>query len=156
MTEAAAKPIPFYRRKPSRPVAIVLGVLLLAIIILVLAFDWNWLKGPVERQVQAQTGRELHIGGNLHVDLGRVTTIRADRLSFGNATWSKEPTMASADRAEFDVEIWPLLFERQTRIPEIRLSKPALRLETGPNGVGNWVFGDPDGEPIRFGKIWID
>ena len=133
-----------------------LGVLALALLLLVILFDWNWLKGPVRGLVQAQTGREFRIGGDLRVDLGRVTTISADALSFGNAAWSKEPTMASADRAEFDIEIWPLLFKRQTRIPEIRLTKPMLRLETGPDGVGNWVFGDPDGEPIRFRKIWID
>ena len=133
-----------------------LGVLALALVLLIVLFDWNWLKGPVQGLVQAQTGREFRIGGDLNVDLGRTTTISGEALTFGNAAWSKEPTMASADRAEFDIEIWPLLFERQTRIPEIRLSKPTLRLETGPDGVGNWVFGDPDGEPIRFRKIWID
>ncbi|MDR6839897.1 uncharacterized protein involved in outer membrane biogenesis [Pseudoxanthomonas sacheonensis] len=133
-----------------------LGVLALALVLLVVLFDWNWLKGPVQSLVRAQTGREFRIGGDLNVDLGRTTTISGEALTFGNAAWSKEPTMASADRAEFDIEIWPLLFERQTRIPEIRLTKPTLRLETGPDGVGNWVFGDPDGEPIRFRKIWID
>lgn len=133
-----------------------LGVLALALVLLIVLFDWNWLKGPVQGLVQAQTGREFRIGGDLNVDLGRTTTISGEALTFGNAAWSKEPTMASADRAEFDIEIWPLLFERQTRIPEIRLSKPTLRLETGPDGVGNWVFGDPGGEPIRFRKIWID
>jgi len=134
----------------------VLGGLALALVLLIILFDWNWLKGPVQGLVQAQTGREFRIGGDLNVDLGRTTTISGEALTFGNAAWSKEPTMASADRAEFDIEIWPLLFERQTRIPEIRLSKPTLRLETGPDGVGNWVFGDRDGEPIRFRKIWID
>lgn len=156
MNVADAKPKPFYRRKPSRPVAIGLGVLVLAVVLLVVLFDWNWLKVPVERQVQAQTGREFHIGGDLHVDLGRVTTVSGEALTFGNAPWSKQPTMASADRAELDLEIWPLLFKGQIRIPDIRLSKPALLLETGPDGVGNWVFGDEDGEPIRFRKIWID
>ena len=155
MNVADAKPIPFYRRKPSRPVAIGLGVLALALVVLVVLFDWNWLKVPVERQVQAQTGREFHIGGDLHVDLGRVTTISGEALTFGNASWSKQATMASADRAEFDLEIWPL-FKGQIRIPDIRLSKPTLRLETGPDGVGNWVFGDKNGDPIRFRKIWID
>src|SRR5687767_12081087 len=101
MNVADAKPIPFYRRKPSRPVAIGLGVLALALVVLVVLFDWNWLKVPVERQVQAQTGREFHIGGDLHVDLGRVTTISGEALTFGNASWSKQATMASADRAEF-------------------------------------------------------
>jgi uncharacterized protein involved in outer membrane biogenesis len=155
MTDAS-NPVPFYRRRPSRRTLIALGILALAVIVFFVLFDWNWFKRPVERLVQAQTGRQFHIGGDLDVDLGRVTTISGEALAFGNAAWSKEPTMATADRAEFDIEVWPLLFKRQTRIPEIRLDKPVLRLETGPEGEGNWVFGDKNGEPIRFRKIWID
>lgn len=136
---------------------IVLGMLFAALVVLIVLFDWNWFKGPVERIVQARTGREFRIDGNLDVDLGRITTVRADALAFGNADWSKEPTMASADRAELDVELWPLIFKRESRLPEIRLTSPKLRLETGPKGVGNWVFGDQtDDNEVQFRKIWID
>ena len=41
---------------------------LLAICVLVALWDWNWFKRPVERQVQARTGREFDIGGDLDVD----------------------------------------------------------------------------------------
>ena len=156
MDSAADKQTPLLKRKPSRRTLLVLGAIVATLIALMILFDWNWLKRPVEYVVQAQTGRELRIGGDLDVDLGRRTTIRVDRLTFGNAGWSKEPVMASADRAEFDIELWPFVFRRQTRIPEIRLAKPMLRLETGPGGVGNWVFGDSAGEPPRFRKIWIE
>ena len=156
MSSATTKPTPFYRRRPSHRVLVALGLLALALLLLLLLFDWNWLKGPVERGVQARTGREFHIGGNLDVDLGRITTIRADALRFGNASWSKEKDMATADRAELDIQVWPLLFKREVRIPEIRLTKPTVRLETGPQGVGNWVFGEPGGNTIRFRKLWID
>ena len=156
MADESVQRIPFYRRRPSRPVLIALGVLALALVILILLFDWNWFKRPIERQVFAQTGREFRIGGNLDVSLGRVTTIRADALTFGNASWSKEKQMAKADHAELDIRIWPLLFKRQVDIPEIRLTRPDLRLETGPKGVGNWVFGEPGGNKTRFRKIWID
>ncbi len=156
MPDESVKPIPIYRRRPSRPVLIALGAIALGLLVLLLLFDWNWFKRPIERQVLAQTGREFRIGGNLDVDLGRVTTIRADTLTFGNAEWSKEKEMAKADHAELDIRIWPLLFKRQVDIPEIRLTKPHLRLETGPKGVGNWVFGEPGGNTMRFRKIWID
>ncbi|MET0581375.1 MAG: AsmA family protein, partial [Pseudoxanthomonas sp.] len=114
MTDAT-KPAPFYRRRPSRRTSIALGVVALALVVFFILFDWNWFKGPVERLVQAKTGRQFHIGGDLDVDLGRTTTIRGDALTFGNASWSKEPTMATADRAEFDIEVFPFLFKRQTR-----------------------------------------
>jgi uncharacterized protein involved in outer membrane biogenesis len=138
-----ATPRPRYVLRPlSRTTSIVLGIAAALIVAFVLLFEWNWLRRPVEYVVKAQTGRTFHIGGNLDVDLGRTTTIRADALEFGNAPWSKVANMASADRAELRVEVLPFFFKRETRIPEIRLEKPRLRLETGPDGVGNWVFGD--------------
>ena len=107
---------------------------------LILLWDWNWFKGPVERAVQARTGRALHIG-NLDVDLGRTTTIRGDRITFANASWAKQPQMASADRVEIDVRLWPLL-RGSVQLPEIRLIKPDVLLQTAPRKgePGNWNF----------------
>ncbi|MDL5365073.1 AsmA family protein [Xanthomonas sp. NCPPB 2654] len=134
----------------------VLGALVLVLLIVILIFDWNWFKGPVERAVQAKTGREFHIDGNLDVDLGGTTTIRGDGLRFANAGWSKQPQMASAQRAEIDLAIWPLL-RGKVRIPEIRLTQPNLLLETGPDGrPGNWSFGSNDGgSQVVLGRLLV-
>ncbi|WNH46152.1 MULTISPECIES: AsmA family protein [Xanthomonas] len=135
----------------------VLGALVLLLLVIILIFDWNWFKAPVERAVQARTGRAFHIDGNLDVDLGRIITVRGDRLRFANASWSKQPQMASADRAELDIALWPLLRGR-VRIPEIRLTKPDLLLETGPAGQpGNWAFGQSDdgGRPVVLGALLV-
>jgi len=132
------------------------ALLALAIAVLVALWDWNWFKGPIERQVQARTGRSFDIGGDLDVDLGRITTIRADALSFGNAPWSKVPTMASTEHLEFDIEVWPLLLRREVLIPDIHLGKPHLRLEQGPKGIGNWVFGENGKTQPQFRRLWID
>ncbi len=133
-----------------------LAVLLVALAVLLALWDWNWFKGPVERYVLAKTGRQLVIGGNLDVDLGRTTTIRADALSFSNAPWSKVPTMASTDRLEFGVHTWPLLLHRDVQIPDIRLTRPQLLLETGPGNVGNWVLPTAGGQGPQFNQVWID
>ncbi len=142
----------------GHPWLTVLGVMLLAVVLLILFWDWNWFKGPIERQVQARTGRTFKIGGELDVDLGRVTTIRADALSFGNASWSKEPTMAALDRLELRIEPLPLIFRRDVRISGLRLTKPRVRLETGgPKAEGNWVFGKSSGGDMpELRRIWID
>ena len=140
------------RRHPWR---VALAILALALVVLVLLWDWNWFKRPVERIVQGRTGRSFDIGGDLDVDLGRITTVRLGRVRFGNARWSKSPVMASADRVAFDIELWPLL-KRQVRIPMLRLEHPDLLLERGPDGTGNWVFGQQGGSDTRFGRLWID
>ncbi|TDK33790.1 AsmA family protein [Luteimonas terrae] len=144
----------------SRPLRIGALVLLVAIVLLILLWDWNWFKGPVERIVEARTGRALVIGGDLDVDLGRTTTVRADALRFANADWSESQTMASVERLEIQFEVFPLLFKREVRLPEIRLVKPILRLETDPDGgPGNWdiAFGDGgDGPPPQIRRLWVE
>lgn len=124
----------------------VLVLLLAALLVLIALWDWNWFKGPVERAVQARTGRSLQIG-NLDVDLGRTSTIRADTITFANAPWARQPQMASADRVEIDIRVWPLL-RGSVQLPEIRLTRPDVLLETAPRkgDPGNWDFlGDSKG-----------
>lgn len=139
------------------PVRTVLLVLLAAIVLLILLWDWNWLRGPIGRIVQAQTGREFEIAGDLDVDLGRVTTVRMDQVRFGNADWSKQGDMATSDRVQLGFELFPAIFRRQFRVPDLRLQRPRLKLELGPDGEGNWVFGDQDGgAPLQLAQLWID
>jgi uncharacterized protein involved in outer membrane biogenesis len=139
------------------PVLVALGLLVLAMLALVVFWDWNWLKGPIERQVEARTGRNLDINGDLDVELGRIVTIRADELRFGNAVWSRQPQMAAAERLELRIEAWPALIQRrEVLIPDLRLTRPDVLLETGPDGAGNWVFGPAGGEPAQFRGLWID
>ncbi len=136
----------------------VLVFLIAAVLLLIALWDWNWFKGPVERAVQAKTGRALHIG-NLDVDLGRVTTIRGDSVTFANADWAKRPQMVSADRVEIDVRIWPLL-RGSVQLPEVRLTRPDALLQTAPRAdqAGNWDFlGERSGgEPMQLQRLYID
>jgi uncharacterized protein involved in outer membrane biogenesis len=132
------------------------AAVLIAILVLILLWDWNWFKGPLERAVQARTGRVLQIG-NLDVDLGRTTTVRGDDIRFANASWAKQPQMASADRVELDIRIWPLL-RGSVQMPEIRLSRPDVLLQTAPRKgePGNWDFlGSGGGEPPQLKRLHI-
>ncbi|HJR74581.1 MAG TPA: AsmA family protein [Luteimonas sp.] len=152
------KRAPFVDDVGQHPWLTLAVLLILALVLLIVFWDWNWLKGPIERQVEARTGRSFDIGGDLDVDLGKVVTIRADKLAFGNAAWSKQATMAAIDRMELRLELWPALIKRrEVLIPELRLTKPDAYLETGPDGKGNWVFGpDTGGEPPQFRRLWVD
>ncbi|PJJ97322.1 AsmA family protein [Lysobacteraceae bacterium NML91-0213] len=162
MPEAPVSNSPRSRRRfdtiADHPWRAAFAVAAVGLLVLFLLWDWNWFKGPVERAVEARTGRDFTIGGDLDVDPGRVTTIRADALELGNADWSDEARMAAADRLELSIELWPLL-RGQVRIPEIRLQRPQVRLEIGPDREGNWsaFAGDGGGgSPVQLQRLWID
>nr|WP_052032158.1 AsmA family protein [Xanthomonas fragariae] len=134
-----------------------LGIVATIVVIFVLVFDWNWLRGPVERVVSAKIGREFHLG-HLHVDLARTTTVRGERMLLANAQWSKRGPMAELNSAEIDVELWPLL-RGKVRLPEIRLEHPSVVLEAGnATHPGNWVFdqNDSDGTRPRLGRLLVN
>ena len=133
------------------------GLVAIAIALLVLFWDWNWFRKPLCRIVQAKTERACEIAGDLDVGLGRVTRVSADRVRFGNASWSKRGDMARAERIVVDLELWPALLHRDFRIARLRMNRPDVLLETGPGGKGNWVFGDQTANAqARFGDLWIE
>lgn len=157
---ATAPTQPDSPQPPRNPIArhpwrFAFGALLLALLVLVLLWDWNWFKGPIERRVSAQTGREFRIEGDLDVDLGSTATISAGGLRLANAGWAREPQMARVGELAFDLRLWPLL-RGDVQIPRIALNRPILHLQRSPQGVGNWVFGKRgDGKLPEFRNVRI-
>lgn len=137
------------------PVRTLLGLVALAVIILIVLWDWNWFKRPIERRVTAQTGREFHIDGNLDVDLGRTLTITVDGLRFANAAWARESEMARIKRLQFDLRLWPLL-RGKLQIPRIALDQPVLHLQRDGKEQGNWMFDRTDSELPEFRNVRVD
>lgn len=140
----------------AHPLRLAAVVFALAVLVLVLLWDWNWFKAPVERLVEARTGRGFTISGDLDVDPGRTTVVRVGRPALGNADWSRVPQMARADMLELRVRLFPLLAGR-VHLTELRLARPDLLLETGPQG-GNWHFDglSGDGDGPRIDRLLVD
>ncbi|SEL69898.1 hypothetical protein SAMN05428989_2278 [Pseudoxanthomonas sp. GM95] len=151
----------------AHPVLTALSIVVVLIVLLIIFWDWNWFKGPVERAVQSKTGRAFHIDGNLDVDLGRVTTIRADGLRLANADWALKtaPEMATVQRLEIDLDVPQLVFHRSLFLPAIRITQPVVELQsrTAEQGGGNWMLqgetpaeAQDSGMTPRFGAVIID
>ena len=141
--------------RPSRPLGYLLGAVGMAVLLLVLFFDWNWFKGPLERAVSSATGRQFRIHGDLDVDLGRTITVSADRLQLANAAWSEHAGMASAQRVEIDIRALAL-FGLRLHMTEVRAQRPDVWLEVAPGDAtgGNWEFGDKDKAPGTSPPRW--
>lgn len=113
--------------------------LLVTLIVIALVWDWNWFKGPVQRQVEQRSGRSFSIDGNLDVALGWRPRVMLEKIRLGNADWARTPQMFSAERVEVSVDLRELIAGRWL-LPEVTLVAPRLELETAPDGRQNWQF----------------
>ncbi len=130
-------------------------ILLIALIVwAILFFDWNLFKGYIERRASAATGREVHIDGNIGVKLSMNPLVTMDGLRLGNIPGAQQPTMASTQKLQFRVALWPLL-RGQTILPELHLVKPVVLLEKDVKGNNNWTFPTSTAHPI-IRKFTID
>ncbi|VTU34234.1 putative protein involved in outer membrane biogenesis [Variovorax sp. SRS16] len=129
-----------------------------ALVLLVLLFDWNWFRHPLERYISQKTERTFRIS-DLHVTLGwtLTPTIRMRDVYFGNAAWSKEKAMAQIETLEFSVSLRDL--PGKVLIPRVALTHPELVFERQPDDRKNWILSDPsDKSPskLRIGTLSVD
>ena len=135
------------------PVGTVLAV---ALVLLVLFFDWNWFRHPLERYISKKTERTFTIS-DLHVKLGWNPTIRMRDVYFGNASWAKEPAMAKIQQLEFQVSLRDL--PEKVLVPRVALTKPDLLFERQADDRKNWILSDPnDKSPskLRISSLSVD
>ena len=103
-------------------------------------FDWNWLKGPIEGQVSERLGRPFRIHGDLDVELSLQPRITIEGAELGNAPWGSDAPMAKVERVEVQVDLLKLV-RGEIVLPDVRIAQPVLLLETRPEGPPNWQFG---------------
>src|SRR4029450_1140468 len=121
-------------------IGITLGLVIVGLVVLVLVFDWNWIKGFVEREASQALGSTVVIEGNLDVTLSWSPLVRMDHLRITNAPWSPQPSMLTLQRLVFRLDLRELLRGRVV-LPTVELVEPVLRLETSEQGQPNWTFG---------------
>ena len=144
----------FPQRHPL--MATLAGVLLLLALVLLL-FDWNWVRPPLERYISQKTEREFRMS-DLDVDLGFAPTVRMRDVHFGNAAWSEQgQPMAKVEMLEFSVSLRDL--PDKILIPRVALTRPELLFERLPDDRKNWIFSDPSGTSpsrLRISTLSVD
>ena len=124
----------------------------------ILYFPWDSLRGPVNRYVSEQLGRQFEITQRLSVSLGLTTTVRAEGLVLANPEWADEPFLIKAKAAEFDIKLWPLLLGR-VDLPRVALFDPQIGLQIEPDGRRSWALSrdttDTNATP-NIGTVTVD
>lgn len=150
--------------RPGRPEAITaaaVGVLVVAFVVFLALFDWNWLRGPAGRWASDRFGRDIRIEGDLDVDVFSWTpTVTVHRLKVGGPAWADGRDTADLPRLQARVPLMPLLAGR-LEFRSIEATRPSLVLLRDAEGRRSWDFGDadasdepPDLPPIR--RLTID
>ncbi|QHI99428.1 AsmA family protein [Xylophilus rhododendri] len=145
------------RRWPAR-LAIGLVVLLLALVLLIVFFPWDWLRGPINRYVSDKTGRHFAITRHLDVKLGRTATVIADGIEFANPGWAQDPYLVKAEKAEIGIRLWPLLSGKVV-LPAVTLQQPEIGLQMEPDGRRTWALGkdsSDSGTTPDIGHLLVD
>ena len=141
------------QRSPPRVpwFAVILGLLVLALVVFLILFRWNWLRGPLARQISAHIHRPVKITGDLDVHPWSLSpTATVNGLVIGNPPWAGAAPLASLPRLTVQVKLLPLLGGR-IELPLIEVDRPTVGLIVDPHGQGNWVFNP--GQPAKLPPI---
>lgn len=146
------------KKKPWRPGwgSAIAGLLVLAIVVFLMLFDWNWLRGPIGRYASAKTGRTIQLTGDLKVKLLTLTPrVDIGGLKVGNPNWGPKENMAEVGNVAVKARLLPLLTGR-LELPLVSVEHPNVRLLADAQGRRNWDFSNgakPTGKPFKLPPI---
>ncbi|WP_147108040.1 AsmA family protein [Tateyamaria sp. syn59] len=95
-------------------------------------------------QIRKATGRDVTIIG-VSMTLWPVLGVRADGLEVGNADWSEQGPMLTAENAAIGVDMMAYIRDREIRITNVEATRPTIRLESRADGRASWIFTDASG-----------
>jgi AsmA family protein len=94
------------KRHASILVGSIFGIIAIATAIFISTLDSNKAKRYISAGVSKATGRQLTINGDLDVDLGWISRVRASQIQFENAQWSKHPQMVEVGLFDVQIDLW--------------------------------------------------
>lgn len=135
----------------------VLAVLTMLLALLVLLWNWNWLRPLIAREASVATGRPVTLG-RFNVRLSRHPALEFDDVAVA------DPASLHTDKSlltvrKLTLRIDPLaLWHGTLNLVSVDIDQPRIDLHTARHGKRNWSF--PDGEPgaglrLKIGALSI-
>lgn len=119
----------------------VAGIALLVVLsaaALLLFFDPNDFRDEISARVEAATGRELVIEGDLDISLFPWLAVEVGRSRLSNAEGFRDEPFLSFESARLSVRLLPLILRREIAVGTAELNAPNINLVVNANGVSNW------------------
>ena len=155
----ANDPVYAAARRPGLPEKIAAAVTLLlvaAIILFLLLFDWNMLRGPIGRWASARYEREIQLNGDLDVNLlSWAPSAHVRGLRIGGPDWAREEDTLTVEDLRASVRLRALL-GGHIEMPLVQVTRPRAVLIATADGRQSWRL-DPDapdtGEGLKLPPI---
>ncbi len=119
-------------------IASLLVLSVVAVLVFSLLFDPNDYRDRIAEAVEAETGREFAIEGELGLKLFPWLAIDVGRTELGNAEGFGPEPFATFDSAELSVRLLPMLLRRELEVGKARLEGLDLNLAVDATGRSNW------------------
>ena len=129
---------------PAERWAAGVGLLLIALVVLFLIlFDWNLLRGPIGRWASAEYDRDIALRGDLDVNLFSWTPSAVVRdLKIGGPDWARDRDTADVAEIRASVRLRKL-FAGQIEMPLLSFTRPQVVLIATEDGRKSWEL-NPD------------
>lgn len=118
-----------------------IGVIVLAMVLFVAFFPADLAAREAERRIEAATGRDLVLGGDIKVTFWPALGFSAEQASLSNPEgFPRDQPFIAADRIVFAVAIMPLL-RGDIEVKQLIFDGAEVRMLAGDgDGTGNWTF----------------
>lgn len=127
-----------------------------AVVLFLILFDWNWLRGPIGRWASQKYDREIAINGDLDVHLFSWTpSVIVNDLKIGGPDWARQADTARVGQVEGQVRLRKL-FAGQVELPLLAFTRPEVVLIADKQGRRSWDLNPnaPDtGEGMKLPPI---
>ncbi|RZJ27744.1 MAG: AsmA family protein, partial [Brevundimonas sp.] len=146
-------------RLPGRTEKVVASItllLILAIVVFLMLFDWNWLRGPIGQWASAKYDREIQLNGDLDVTLFSWTpSVQVRGLRIGGPDWARERDTLNVADLQASARLRALLVGR-IEMPLVAITRPEVVLIATDDGRQSWDL-NPDapdtGEGLKLPPI---
>jgi hypothetical protein len=116
-------------------------VFILALVVFLILFRWDWLRGPLAREISHRLNRPVAITGHLEVHPWSWSPwARVNGLVIGNAPWAGPRPLATLPRLTVQVKLLPLLKGGKLILPLVEADQPDVGLLRDAKGRINWNF----------------
>jgi AsmA family protein len=133
---------------PLRWLGAAVSLLVIALAILVALFQWNWLRGPIDRYASAQLQRQVTIHGALAGHVWSWTpSLTADDVTVAEPGWAGAGQMVAIPRLTVAIDLKALLSRRAVVVSLVDAEHPTVRMIRDGAGRNNWTFGAPTKAP---------